>query len=295
MGKVHRRKELIVSTTLTGNREHTITAGLRTVAPMVDKCIVIDTGITDRTLELAEQVVGKKLIVRQWPWREDFSAARNFALQAAEEAGATWAFTIDSDEVMYPKPYFSLRRALDEDDMLVLMTKSADFEYIKERVIKLNSGLYWEGYTHERLMGAKLNQFALTLNMVFGEATKDPLTMRAKCERDVRLLKAYLLKDPKDPRWYFYLGISLQNLGRHEEALTYLIRGTKLGDWEREAASCAERARDSFARLQRWDEGIEFYKQAQFVNPGLSELTLYINDLVIARDKHRAKFGRPLP
>ena len=56
----------IVSTTLTGSNREIIADALRSVVDWVDWCLVIDTGISDDTLEIARAVVGDKLVVRQF-------------------------------------------------------------------------------------------------------------------------------------------------------------------------------------------------------------------------------------
>ena len=78
---------MIVSTTLTASNADIIGDALASVLTQVDRCLVIDTGARDDTLEVARQVAGEKLLVREFPWRNDFAAARNFALDAAAASG----------------------------------------------------------------------------------------------------------------------------------------------------------------------------------------------------------------
>jgi glycosyltransferase involved in cell wall biosynthesis len=98
---------MIISTTLTGGaRADVIGASLATIAPEVDLCLVIDTGATDDSMKIAADVLGSKLIAVSWPWRNDFGAARNFALQAGKDAinalkpiePSDWILTADTDE-----------------------------------------------------------------------------------------------------------------------------------------------------------------------------------------------------
>ena len=65
--------------------------------------IVVDTGSTDRTVEIAEELGAK---VFHFTWNNDFSAAKNFAI---EQAGGNWIAFLDADE------YFS-----DEDAEKIL-------------------------------------------------------------------------------------------------------------------------------------------------------------------------------
>ena len=64
----------ILVVTFCGNSETLIREALLSVAPLVDRCLLIDTGIRDRTLEIARELLGERLIVETWAWRNDFAA-----------------------------------------------------------------------------------------------------------------------------------------------------------------------------------------------------------------------------
>ena len=59
------------------NEERSLERCLRTVDNLVDEVIVVDTGSTDKTVEIAEEMGAK---VFSFTWVNDFSAARNYAL-----------------------------------------------------------------------------------------------------------------------------------------------------------------------------------------------------------------------
>src|SRR5512141_230410 len=103
---------MIVTTTLTGSNADIIGDALASVLPQVDRCIVIDTGAKDDSIDVARRVAGEKLLVREFAWINDFAAARNFALQAAVDAGGEWAVTVDTDERLLFDAGFVLRDAL---------------------------------------------------------------------------------------------------------------------------------------------------------------------------------------
>jgi glycosyltransferase involved in cell wall biosynthesis len=66
------------------------------VGNLVDEMIVVDTGSTDRTKEIATAFGAK---VFDFPWSNDFSAARNFSLS---EAKGNWILVLDADELISP-------------------------------------------------------------------------------------------------------------------------------------------------------------------------------------------------
>src|SRR4051794_3984801 len=81
----------------------TIIPCLESIRPWVDEMIVVDTGSTDGTAEIAERMGAK---VFQFPWIDDFSAARNESLRHAQ---GTWLFWMDSDDTISPENGRKLR------------------------------------------------------------------------------------------------------------------------------------------------------------------------------------------
>ena len=69
-----------------------LAACFEAASPLVDEWIVVDTGSTDGTLELAERLGAKVCHV---PWRDDFSFVRNRSLELAT---GTWTVVLDGDD-----------------------------------------------------------------------------------------------------------------------------------------------------------------------------------------------------
>ncbi|WP_051471844.1 glycosyltransferase [Patulibacter minatonensis] len=67
---------------------------LAAAAPWVDELIVVDTGSTDRTVEIAESHGARVL---HHVWQNDFAAARNVSFDAAT---SDWVLYLDADEVL---------------------------------------------------------------------------------------------------------------------------------------------------------------------------------------------------
>ncbi|MBW2169112.1 MAG: glycosyltransferase [Deltaproteobacteria bacterium] len=81
------------------NEEEDLAKCLRSVKPVVDEMIVVDTGSTDRTRDIA-RVFGAK--VYDFKWTDDFSEARNFSIS---KASGNWIFLLDADEVISSLDY----------------------------------------------------------------------------------------------------------------------------------------------------------------------------------------------
>ena len=104
---------------ITKNEEKYLARCLASVIPVADEIIVVDTGSSDRTKELAT-IFGAR--VYDHPWNNDFSDARNVSL---EKAHGAWILVHDADEVLSSRDYDRLRKFIDQgtsDPKAYLMT-----------------------------------------------------------------------------------------------------------------------------------------------------------------------------
>ena len=76
------------------NEEDVLERGLKSAAGLVDEIIVVDTGSTDRTREIAAQFTD---LIFDFPWRDDFAAARNESFSHASMDYCMW---LDADDVL---------------------------------------------------------------------------------------------------------------------------------------------------------------------------------------------------
>jgi glycosyltransferase involved in cell wall biosynthesis len=76
------------------NEASTLTVSLTSLAQYVDEIIVIDTDSTDETVKIAKEYGAA---VFHFPWQNDFSMARNFALS---KATGDWLICLDADETV---------------------------------------------------------------------------------------------------------------------------------------------------------------------------------------------------
>lgn len=93
---------------------------LETVREVADELVVVDTGSRDATPEIARRAGA---VVGHFPWCDDFSAARNAAL---ELASGDWILWLDADEALLPDSVPALREALQEDGLLAALVLRRD-------------------------------------------------------------------------------------------------------------------------------------------------------------------------
>ena len=260
----------LISLTLTGNNEALIGDAIQSVVGWVDQCLVIDTGVTDRSLEVARRVAGDKYVERKFPWVRDFSAARNFALDAAHELGADWAINVDTDERIELRGE-ELRQLCEKAPEGVLMMFDGTHTYAKERVFRLPIRVRYTGPTHEAYEAFKVG--AKTLEKArFVELPKTPEEYRRKFERDVDILSEFTGKHPDSARYFYYLGDSLQNLGRQEEAVVAYRRCAALRGWNEESAWACYRCAEALLQLKRPRDAIDECAAGLARHAGIAEL-----------------------
>ena len=80
------------------NEEEVIERCLNSIEGMCDEIIIVDTGSTDKTIELISKY--KKVKLFHFKWIEDFSAARNFSFSHASQDLILW---LDADDIVKPK------------------------------------------------------------------------------------------------------------------------------------------------------------------------------------------------
>lgn len=96
------------------NEESALPSCLSSVKGVVDEMVVLDTGSTDRTPEIAREFGAR---VYHFEWCNDFSAARNESLKYVQ---GDWILVLDADEVLVPEIVPSLKQAIQNDRYLLI-------------------------------------------------------------------------------------------------------------------------------------------------------------------------------
>jgi glycosyltransferase involved in cell wall biosynthesis len=99
-------RPLLSAAMIVRNEEHCLRACLGSIRDLVDEIVVVDTGSRDRTIEIAREFGAR---VFEFPWCDDFSAARNYALERVQ---GEWVLQIDADEVARPFDRDEIHRRL---------------------------------------------------------------------------------------------------------------------------------------------------------------------------------------
>lgn len=136
------------------NEEAHIARCLDSVAGLVEEIIIVDTGSTDRTTEIASGYTSK---VYLYPWKDDFSDARNYSFSKASMDYCMWMDADDVLEETEKDKFLQLKQTLSPDVDIVMMKYHTSFDeagrpsfsYFRERWIKNCDQYRWIGAVHE--------------------------------------------------------------------------------------------------------------------------------------------------
>lgn len=138
------------------DEERHIADCLASLAGVVDQIVVVDTGSLDATAEIA-RAHGAQVSLE--PWRDDFSAARNAAL---ERCTGDWVLYIDADERIRDDTAAHLRPLLEGETLggcyVQLVAKAGHRPYREMRLFRSDPRIRFCGVIHENIWPA-LNRY----------------------------------------------------------------------------------------------------------------------------------------
>lgn len=222
-------KPLLSLAMMVKNEEEFLEDALLSAKSFCDELIVVDTGSTDRTVEIAHDLGAT---VSYFPWINDFSAARNETLRCAN---GQWVAILDADErfvgerpetirqFLKPGPHYPFQAIM----LNVTNTRldgSPISSFYSVRVFPRDPRLGYTGRVHNRF-GALVDDApkidatrysSLTINHL----GYDPglYQARQKAARSLPLIEATVRDEPNNHQQRFYLGREYLMLGRYGDA-----------------------------------------------------------------------------
>ena len=221
------------------NEEQSIAEALDSVDVIMDEIVICDTGSTDQTITLAEHFGA--LVIHD-PWQNDFSRARNKALEASS---CDWVLWMDADDRLEKGSEEPLRQLWQEGTpqgaafcIVNERENITPIEFIQVRLFPRSPGIRFEQKIHEQIMYSiarnKLPFIRHPEIRIRHTGYKNVEIHRKKAERNKFLLIAERKKNPEDPTLQLSLADCLMALDETDEAKKLYISVIKNTDtWEK--------------------------------------------------------------
>lgn len=215
------------------NEEKNIRRALSWGRELMCEQIVVDTGSTDRTVEIAEEMGAK---IYHFVWCDDFSAAKNYAI---EQATGDWIAFLDADEYFDEKSTAKLFAKIEEAEvmtsagspMYVIRSKMVDVKEggktgviaHQDRIFRNDPQLRYVNKIHEFLeyTGTGICGYLDAreeLLILHTGYTKAAYEETGKLERNLQMLKKKLAVEPENVEILAYMGDSYLAEGQFDKA-----------------------------------------------------------------------------
>jgi glycosyltransferase involved in cell wall biosynthesis/GT2 family glycosyltransferase/tetratricopeptide (TPR) repeat protein len=243
---------------------------LDSVRGHVDEMIVVDTGSSDRTIQIAKDCGAQ---VHHFEWNDDFAAAR---AESFRHARGDWILWLDADEQLRAEDWPKIEAAISTEDENAYFLKIKNlqdaegtiyFTHYLPRLFRRSGKLKIEGTIHEQVSLDNLTKDGhvgtLDAEITHYGYITELVHAREKVDRNIRILKAAIARDPDSAFCHYSLGGMYRDIRMYGEATSEfekaegLLKGTETfrpmlynrwasayegaGDYERGAA-CAKKA-----------------------------------------------------
>lgn len=226
---------------------------LRHHAPLVDEIVIVDTGSTDTTLQIASGFTDK---IALRPWDDDYSAPRNLSMALAT---GRWLLWLDPDEMLGESEFLRIREMIRAADPLPgygmlqrTYTNNRDlfgFQAIERRtpatmdfagyvdlrqirLVRADAEIRFQGRIHEMLqhdMDARALPYEFTdIAIDHYKELRSPEAKQRKAELYYELTRQKLAENPEEahPLWEF--SAAAEACGKLDEASDALRRAVEL-------------------------------------------------------------------
>ncbi len=218
------------------NEERYLDLTLKSLDPLMSniksELIILDTGSTDRSVEIAQKYTEKVYFAK---WNDNFSQMRNISIGFAK---GDWILILDADEELvncenlinffkngvhkkYNSASIELSNIMSEDKKLFNKASIV-------RLFKKDKNLRYEGAIHEQPIYKKpiFNDVA-NFNH-YGYMYKNEEIKQKKLNRNEKILLSELKANPRNPYIYYQLAMNYSAFGEKKEALSYMEKSYEM-------------------------------------------------------------------
>ncbi|MCL1990702.1 MAG: glycosyltransferase [Defluviitaleaceae bacterium] len=272
------------------NEEDVIARCLESVKDIVDEIIIVDTGSTDKTKEIAKTFTDK---VYDFEWVNHFGKARNFSFSKATKDYQMW---LDADDIITEEEcekILALKKTLDPNTDVVSFKYHTHFDAAgnptltatRERLFKRAKNFKWNDAIHEYIL--------MSGQIVHSDIAISHKKIGSSGDRNLKIYTSMVESGKAfSPRETYYYARELMDHGQSEAAIqqftTFLEGG--LGWFEDNIATCFNLCR-CHKQLGQRDQILPIlFKSFEYDTPRAEiccEIGYYYKEL---KDYHKAIF-----
>ncbi|MBW2646414.1 MAG: glycosyltransferase [Deltaproteobacteria bacterium] len=193
---------------------------LNSVKDYVDEMIIVDTGSTDRTVEIAESYGAR---IYHHPWGNNFSKHRN---QSISYATGDWLLILDADEEIDKATGLLLKKAVRQTDAVSISVIVRSYleegsyynESISPRLFKNGTGFHYVGFVHNQpVIKGKIEMYPVVIWHYGYDLDREK--KKKKKEHSLKLLLEQARRFPDDAPTFHHLSMTYFSLREWDMAI----------------------------------------------------------------------------
>lgn len=273
---------------ITKNEEKYLPTCLDSVKDFVDEIIIVDTGSTDKTKDIAESAGAK---VFSFEWLDDFATAKNFAVS---KATSDWVLVIDADELLDEEGKKRIKELINRETPFVgfqldqrsylkeakpkSRKNDSKFEpveqypfYISHKIVRLfKNGLniYFKNRVHElaehsiKLMKKSYADSGIIIHH-FGSLKEENFINR-KASSYMNIIMKQLEDEPENVRYLHQAGKACMVKNDADKAIEFFVKASKIDpDYKLIFSDIAT----AFMMKKDFENSINYYKKSLAQKP----------------------------
>ncbi|REK69628.1 glycosyltransferase family 2 protein [Paenibacillus paeoniae] len=199
------------------NEEAVIKRCLDSVKGMVDEIVIVDTGSTDQTIEIARAYGAS---IHHYTWNHHFGDARNYALQ---HSTGDWNLVLDADEYIANDCTKAIRELMERGNCIGRVKRIDKFKdkegvaYAQCYISRLfPAGVRYEGRIHEQVV-SDLPRVRLGV-----EVGHDGYYEASRSDRNIPLLQMEIDAQQNNPYYHYQIAKEYNGIENFEQAHFHL-------------------------------------------------------------------------
>jgi len=249
------------------NEERCLERCLKSVQHIVSEIIIVDTGSTDRTIDIAKQFTDK---IHHFEWINDFAAARNFAL---DQASGEYILQLDADEYLSEGVEY-LQEELDKSYYFLRIRNEIGQgraqTHLFVRLFRNQPSMRYEGKLHEQI-NLNLNShlpYGFMNCVIHHDGYMDEVVIeKNKSKRNMDIIKAAIKSSPTSFN-YYNLGLQYVHVKNYKQAVESFKKSYSLANNQTFTPRLLILLFNSLLELEQYKQALDVAADSTLLYPG---------------------------